>query len=107
MTGPIEEWLRHGWYLYRLRASARRYERIAQHWAALSLEAIKVCEDPDALEELAHLADLLHLKPHRGRRGGTKWELVNMTRLNRIKQIERERDWDSMRDGENYRRAAA
>lgn len=103
----LADWTRGAWRIYHARCSAERYSRIDRHWADLSIEALKCCEDATALEAVLEVATHLHLKPLRGQRGGTKWEFVNMAVKNRLWQLARDADWASMGEGNNSSRRAA
>lgn len=86
--------------------SFKRYQQIAAHWEALPLEWVRESRDVEALADMERVCERAHLKPRRGNRGGTKWELANMYRLNRLHQLAREAEWAAIGLGHNSRNAA-
>lgn len=100
-------WVRCGWELDRRRSSSLKGIQIANHFDALPLELIKQSDDETALRAVPDVCEALRLIPLRGHRRGTKWELVNMAVKNRLAQLERVRDQESINAGDNWRRAHA
>jgi len=103
----LGQWVAAARRLDRRRCSHLRHVQIANHFTVLPLDLVKACDDETALRELPGICEALHLKPVRGRRGGTKWELVNMAVRNRLWQLERQRDLNQLEGGDNWRRAHA
>lgn len=87
----------------RRRASYARHQAIAAHWHVLPLAWLKEATDEAALAQFEAICARLQLKPRRGYRGGTKWELANMYRLNRLRQLEHDREWAEIGLGHNNR----
>jgi hypothetical protein len=98
---PLADWIRYAWYLKHLRASKRRYERIDAHWNSFSRDWVRQSRNREALLGVEPICQQLKLKPHRGHRGGTKWEAVYVDIRNRLTQLEREADRESMGTGHN------
>lgn len=99
-----EAWLQRGKHLAPIRwHNGRKFykESAANHWAALDVEWIKRCNDPAQLEALEHIIDCYRVKPIRGHRAGTKWEMVNMAIKNSQKRIAKLADEASMGMGHN------
>jgi hypothetical protein len=70
--------------------SQRRHQLIDAHRDLLPLSGIDECTDTESLIEIEHVCERLQLKPRRGKRGGTKWEAANMTRMNRLGTLKRD-----------------
>jgi hypothetical protein len=109
MTMSLATWLNGTRYLRSLgRSSSPIHSRCRRHWEALTLPMIRAA-DEDELDGLLWVLGRPHTssepwgKPHRGARGGTQWEWVNVEARNRLARLQREADRDSMPCGDNAR----
>lgn len=94
-------WIAQAWRLHRRPPSSAKYEQIKAHWQALPIDWLKSSTDELALERFGRTCEALRLKPGRGARGGTKWELANMAVKNRLWQLARAREWQAIGLGHN------
>jgi hypothetical protein len=83
-SSDLASWLAGLKRLAARRHARRRNQQIAAHWDLLPFGWISACADPAPLIEMERVCERLQLKPPRGRRAGSKWEAVNVLRMNRL-----------------------
>lgn len=95
----LNEWISCALKIAARRPSRSRYEAADAHWLALSDEVIKNAEQPELLsftELINSIGNLAWHKPHRGFRGGTKWEQINVEARNRLTRLKQTEDRNSI-----------